>query len=68
MFWRSSGNRQITAEELAALGPAKLAKAFTDYSLPMLRHEFHVRIGKELELRGALPSTFARPGTRKPLR
>ena len=24
-FWRSSGNRQITAEELAALGPAKLA-------------------------------------------
>lgn len=58
-FWRSSGNRQITAEELAALGPAKLAKAFTDYSLAnVYDYEFHVRIGKELELRGALPSTF----------
>lgn len=58
-FWRSSGNRLITAEELAALGPAKLAKAFTDYSLAnVYDYEFHVRIGKELELRGALPSTF----------
>ena len=58
-FWRSSGNRQITAEELAALGPAKLAKAFTDYSMAnVYDYEFHVRIGKELELRGALPSTF----------
>lgn len=58
-FWRSSGNRLITAEELAALGPAKLAKAFTDYSLAnVYDYDFHVRIGKELELRGALPSTF----------
>lgn len=58
-FWRSSGNRQITAEELAQLGPDKLAKAFTEYSLQNIYdYEFHVRIGEELEARGALPSTF----------
>ncbi|WAG77018.1 DNA methylase N-4 [Metapseudomonas furukawaii] len=58
-FWRSSGNRQLTAEELATLGPDKLAKAFTEYSLNnVYDYDFHVRIGKELELRGALPSTF----------
>jgi DNA modification methylase len=68
-FWRSSGNRLISAEELAALGPAKLAKAFTDYSLAnVYDYDFHVRIGKELELRGALPSTFMSlaPGSHDP--
>lgn len=58
-FWRSSGNRQLTADELATLGPDKLAKAFTEYSLAnVYDYEFHVKIGQELEARGALPSTF----------
>ena len=58
-FWRSSGDRQFTAEELAKLGPAKLAKAFTDYSLEHIYdYEFHVKIGQELEDMGSLPSTF----------
>ncbi len=58
-FWRSSGNRQITAEELSQLGPDKLAKAFTEYSLQnVYDYDFHVKIGEELEARGALPSTF----------
>lgn len=58
-FWRSSGNRQLTADDLAGLGPDKLAKAFTEYSLAnVYDYEFHVRIGEELEVRGALPSTF----------
>lgn len=58
-FWRSSGNRQLTADELATLGPDKLAKAFTEYSLSnVYDYEFHVKIGQELEARGALPSTF----------
>ena len=58
-FWRSSGNRQLTADDLAGLGPDKLAKAFTQYSLENIySYDFHVKIGKELELRGALPSTF----------
>jgi hypothetical protein len=68
-FWRSSGNRQITADELAALGPDKLASMFTRYSLDTVySYEFHVRIGEELEARGALPSTFMSlaPGSHHP--
>lgn len=58
-FWRSSGNRQLTAQELASMGPDKLAKAFTEYSLSSVyEYDFHVKIGEELEARGALPSTF----------
>jgi hypothetical protein len=68
-FWRSSGNRQITAEELAALGPDKLASMFTQYSLQnVYDYEFHIKIGEELEARGALPSTFMSlaPGSHHP--
>ncbi len=58
-FWRSSGNRILTAEELASYGPAKLAKAFTEFSLAnVYDFEFHVAIGEQLQARGALPSTF----------
>lgn len=58
-FWRSSGNRHITADEMAALGPDKLASLFTKYSLETIYdYDFHVKIGEELEARGALPSTF----------
>ena len=68
-FWRSSGNRQLTPDELASLGPDKLAKAFTAFSLQdIYDYEFHVRIGEELEARGALPSTFMSlaPGSHDP--
>lgn len=68
-FWRSSGNRQITADELAALGPDKLASVFTHFSLDSVYdYEFHIRIGEELEARGALPSTFMSlaPGSHHP--
>jgi hypothetical protein len=58
-FWRSSGNRQITPDELAQLGPDQLAKIYTAYSLAnVYNHESHVKIGEELDARGALPSTF----------
>lgn len=58
-FWRSSGNRQLTAEEMASYGPGKLAKMFTDYTLQnVYDYEFHVKIGEELLERQALPSTF----------
>ena len=58
-FWRSSGDRQMTAEELAALGPEKLAKLFTQQSLEhVYNYEHHIKIGEELDSRGALPSTF----------
>ena len=68
-FWRSSGDRQITAEELAGLGPDKLASLFTKYSLQSVYdYEFHIKIGEELEARGALPSTFMSlaPGSHHP--
>lgn len=68
-FWRSSGDRQITADELAGLGPDKLASLFTKYSLQSIYdYEFHIRIGEELEERGALPSTFMSlaPGSHHP--
>ena len=58
-FWRSSGNRQMTAAEMAAMGPGKLAKLFTDFSLAnVYDYDFHVRIGEEMDASGALPSTF----------
>ena len=68
-FWRSSGNRQLTATEMASYGPAKLAKLFTDYSLQQVYdYDFHVRIGEELQERGALPTEFMSlaPGSHHP--
>ncbi|GHH52414.1 hypothetical protein [[Pseudomonas] boreopolis] len=68
-FWRSSGNRMLTADELAQLGPDKLAKLYTEYSLrDIYDYETHVRIGEELEARGALPSSFMSlaPGSHHP--
>lgn len=58
-FWRSSGNRLLTADEMAHLGPEKLAKLFTQFSLANIYdYEFHVKIGAELQAKNALPSTF----------
>lgn len=58
-FWRSSGNRLMSAEEMAAMGPGKLAKFFTDQSLrEIYDYEKHVSIGEQLQERNALPSTF----------
>ena len=68
-FWRSSGDRPLTAEEMAGYGPGKLAKMFTDYSLQnVYDFDFHVRIGEELQEKSALPSTFMSlaPGSHHP--
>lgn len=68
-FWRSSGNRMLTAEEMASYGPAKLASIFTDASLQAVYdYEFHIRIGEELDAKGALPSDFMSlaPGSHHP--
>ncbi len=68
-FWRSSGNRMLTPEEMAKLGPDELASLFTRYSLEnVYDYEFHVKIGEELDARGALPSTFMSlaPGSHHP--
>jgi SAM-dependent methyltransferase len=58
-LWRSNGNRLLSAEEMAMMGPEKLAKFFTEDSLRRVYDfEHHVKIGDELLARGALPSTF----------
>lgn len=58
-FWRSSGNRLLTPDEMALLGPEVLAKAFTAYTLTKpYDHEEHVQIGEALDRLNALPSTF----------
>ena len=68
-FWRSSGNRLLSAEEMAGYGPGKLAKIFTEFSLQNIYdYDYHVKIGEELLARGALPSTFMSlaPGSHHP--
>lgn len=68
-FWRSSGDRLLSPEELAAMPPDVLATVFTKASLQAVYdYEAHVRIGEALEARGALPSTFMAlsPGSHDP--
>lgn len=67
--WRSDGNRLMSAEELAMLGPGKLAKFFTEDSLRRVYdYARHVEIGEQLEARDALPRQFAclQPGSLDP--
>ena len=68
-FWRSSGNRMVSPEELAQLPPDVLSRVFTAHTLAeVYDYEHHVRIGEELEARGALPATFMSlaPGSHHP--
>ena len=58
-FWRSSGNRAITAEEMAGYAPDILSKTFTEYTLNNIyNYQHHIKVGKELDLKGNLPSSF----------
>lgn len=58
-FWRSSGNRLLTADELAGMPPDELSRVFTEQTLrDVYDYESHVRIGEQLDGRGALPATF----------
>lgn len=58
-FWRSSGNRLMTAEELAQYEPSTLATLFAAYSLQhVYDYEHHVTIGELMDVRGSLPATF----------
>jgi DNA modification methylase len=69
-FWRSSGDRHLTPDDLAAMGPERLAKTFTDWTLKgVYDYESHVRIGEALDGRGSLPSSFMAlaPGSRHPM-
>lgn len=58
-FWRSSGDRPLTPDELAALPVEDRSRMFTEQTLRQVYdYESHIRIGEQLEGRGALPATF----------
>lgn len=58
-FWRTDGNRHITPDELAALPPDQMSRLFTEQTLrEVYDYDAHIRIGEELDGRGALPATF----------
>jgi hypothetical protein len=68
-FWRSSGNRHLTPDELAALTPDQMSRLFTEQTLRQVYdYEAHVRTGEVLDARGALPATFMSlaPGSHHP--
>ncbi len=58
-FWRSAGDRLLTADELAGLPIEQRSRLFTEQSLrEVYDYETHVRIGEQLDAKGALPATF----------
>ena len=58
-FWRSSGDRAVTAEEMAQYTPDVLYRVFKSFSVENLYdYETHIRIGERLDAKGTLPSTF----------
>ena len=68
-FWRSSGNRHLTPDELAVLPPDQLSRLFTEQTLRQVYdYEAHIRVGEALDGRGALPATFMSlaPGSHHP--
>ena len=58
-YTRSSGNRALTAEDLASVSHDVIFKLFRDYNLASVyEFEHHVRLGESLEASGKLPVTF----------
>ncbi len=59
-FWRSSGNRPLTAAELAGLSMSDRIRLLKRESLEAVYdHEAYVTIGDQLDAHGVLPRTFA---------
>lgn len=58
-FWRSSGDRPVTPEELAGMPVEQRSKAFTEQTLrEVYDYESHIKVGEILDGKGALPATF----------
>ena len=58
-FWRSSGDRLLTKDELAATPVNKLQAAYRKYSRgTVYSYEEHVALAKKLDTDGKLPATF----------
>lgn len=68
-FWRSSGNRFLTAEEIDTFTPDVIGKVFRKKSLEVVYdYAEHVKLGETLDARDGLPSTFMAiaPGSHHP--
>jgi DNA modification methylase len=58
-FWRSSGDRHLSVDEIKSYPVPTIGKMFEDWSLSSLYdYEAHVKIGEELDAKGVLPTTF----------
>lgn len=58
-FWRSSGDRHLTPDELAALSPEMMSRLFTEQTKgEVYDYDDHVQTGEILQGRKRLPSTF----------
>lgn len=58
-FWRSSGDRLLSTEELSKMKPDALSRVFTEQSLKKIySYKDHIAIGNALDEKGVLPATF----------
>lgn len=58
-YWRSSGDRLMTKEELAAVPVGQMQKAYLKYSRDSVySYEEHVALCEKLDAEGRLPATF----------
>lgn len=58
-FWKSSGDRQLTADEISGYPAEKIYKVFKEYNQSNIYdYEHHIELGEALDERGHLPSTF----------
>lgn len=58
-FWRSSGDRLLTAAELAELPVERLARVYREHSRQRVYdYDDHVGIAESLDRKGHLPTTF----------
>lgn len=58
-FWRSSGDRLVTKEELQKIPTAQLQKVYRDYSRgTVYDYNEHVELAKKLDKENRLPATF----------
>ncbi len=58
-FWRSSGDRALTPEDMEGLTWPQRSRLFTRWTLEgVYDYEAHVRIGEALDAKGTLPATY----------
>ena len=58
-YWRSSGDRLLSKEELESLPVDKMQKAYLEYSRDTVySYEDHMNLAKKLDEDGHLPATF----------